>query len=585
VEDTVLQNKGLIMGITALFLLTLFSPLSVGWNITLDDESLDDSDFIDDNINFLTWHPPNLNRIRDTFFNMDSLDSADYKTFTLTPLNKSNMQVAPWPMHCHDRNHTGLSPYPTADNPGVEKWRLKTQGSSVWTGIAIDTNGILYFGDFSGYLYAVYPNGTIKWQYKMGLITTSTPYVADDGVIYIGGFDDKLHAVYPNGTRKWAVNIGGDISSSPAVGDDGTIYIGTMTPDNSMVAVNHNGTIKWKLQTGFFVTSDPTVTADGTIIFGSADKHVYALYPNGTVRWQFRACGWVKGSASIDSNGIIYIGAWESAGGNGGYVYALYPNGTVKWNASIGGGTESNPSFGPDGTIYVSNSRLWALDPVDGSVKWTFQYLTDNEVATLSNPAVSSDGIIYIGTEIDEVKGGQIYAINPDGSIRWRKMIANENIVSSPSIDRDGSIYIGSQSHSLTYPFGCIHAFNEITSNQPPYPPEFVGNLIKWAVGENIYKFRGYDPDNNPLQFFIDWGNGRTTGWTHECAPGEILEIPFIYITPGRHYIKFKTRDVLGEESEWTHVTVRLPYTYNGPMQWLDERFPLMAWFLNLFKN
>ncbi len=563
-----------IMTIGCIFLLVLIILLPV---IT-GTEVISKNDFTVDNLNFVSLHPSIFNKITDHSINIDNMDSADYKTSTLTPIEKSNMQVAPWPMHCHDRNHTGLSPYPTASNPGIEKWRLKTQGR-VETGIAIDSNDILYFGDFYGYLYAVYPNGTIKWQYKMGLITTSTPYVTDDGVIYIGGFDDKLHAVYPNGTRKWAVNIGGDVSSSPAIGDDGTIYIGTMTPDNSMVAVNPNGAIKWKFQTGFFVTSDPTVTADGTIIFGSADKHVYALYPNGTVKWQFQACGWVKGSASIDSNGIIYIGAWESAGGDGGYMYALYPNGTEKWNASIGGGTESNPSFGPDGTIYVSNSRLWALDPVDGSVKWTFQYLADDEVATLSNPAVSADGIIYIGTEIDEVYAGQIYAINPDGSLRWLKRIANANVASSPSITEDGTIYIGSWwSTEYDGPYGCISAINEFTgTNHPPETPTISGRS-KIEPGD-VYQLDMVttDPDLHPSKYYIDWGNGQHEE-TIEFASGAGQRLYKKYFLKGTYTIQVKAIDTLGAESDWATIELRVPQAYHPSIwQWLQQYFPLLA--------
>ena len=52
---------------------------------------------------------------------------------------------SPWPMKCHDNRHTGRSPYSTADNPGIEKWRFACDW--VEGGIVIDNNGVLYFGD------------------------------------------------------------------------------------------------------------------------------------------------------------------------------------------------------------------------------------------------------------------------------------------------------------------------------------------------------------------------------------------------------------------------------------------------------
>jgi outer membrane protein assembly factor BamB len=482
-----------------------------------------------------------------------------------------------WPMQSHDQNHSGLSPYPTASNPGIEKWRFKTHGS-VDSGIAIDTDGTLYFGDFSGWLYALYPDGSLKWEHEaMAHITLEMPCIANNGIIYIGSHA-RLQAWDRNGTRLWSIGVGGNIGSSPAVADDGTIYVGHM--NNDMCAVYPNGTIKWKYTTGSWIACDPTIHPDGTIIFGSSDTYIYALHPNGTLRWRYKTGEIVRGHASIDDQGIIYMSCWD------GYLYSFDVNGTLKkkFDMPIAGG--ETMAFGPDGTIYVTYDGLAAIDPSDWTVKWKFNYLEDDEKAYLSSPAVSADAIIYIGTQIDDGDGGQIYSIKSDGTLRWNKKVTNRKVASSPGISEDGSIYIGSAIIGDVSFIGSIHAFGEPTSNEPPYPPEFVGNLIKWAVGENIYKFRGYDPDNNPIQFFIDWGNGRTTGWTREYAPGEILEIPFIYITPGRHNIKFKTRDILEEESEWTHVTVRLPYTYNSPVQWWNQsHFPLLSKLQNFFNN
>ena len=73
---------------------------------------------------------------------------------------------SPWPMKSHDVFHTGQSSYSTENNNGACLWMFKTIGS-MQSGIAIDKDGILSFGDYAWFFYAVYPNGTLKWKYKL----------------------------------------------------------------------------------------------------------------------------------------------------------------------------------------------------------------------------------------------------------------------------------------------------------------------------------------------------------------------------------------------------------------------------------
>jgi outer membrane protein assembly factor BamB len=56
---------------------------------------------------------------------------------------------------------------------------------------------------------------------------------------------------------------------------------------------------------------------------------------------------------------------------------------------------------------------------------------------------VGADGTIYIGSW-----NGNLYAINPDGSLRW-KFATGSTVDSSPAIGNDGSLYFGSEDHNL----------------------------------------------------------------------------------------------------------------------------------------
>ena len=87
----------------------------------------------------------------------------------------------------------------------------------------------------------------------------TSPAVGADGTIYVAA--DYLYAINPDGKLKWKNTAGSD-TSSPAVGADGTIYTGLA---GTLYAINPDGKIKWGFATGNFIESSPAVGADGTI--------------------------------------------------------------------------------------------------------------------------------------------------------------------------------------------------------------------------------------------------------------------------------------------------------------------------------
>ena len=478
-----------------------------------------------------------------------------------------------WPMKCHDNRHTGLSPYSTADNPGIEKWRFKGGGITGWVdgGIVIGDDGTLYFGDTWANFYAIYPNGTLKWTYKTGESITSSPALAEDGTIYVGSWDHCLHAFYSNnGTRKWKFNANGaNIASSPAIAEDGTIYFGTLWSlgnGGKIHAVNHDGTEKWRYQTGDAILSDPAIGDDGTIYIGSMDNYLYAFYPNGTLRWKFKTGGDVKSPPSIAEDGTIYFGSLDFDNS----LYALFPNGTLKWKVGTGDGTSANPSIAEDGTIYVGSNKLRAFFP-NGTLKWSFD-LGPGRHIQYSSPAIAEDGTIYVGTNINEVSGGDIIAVNPDGTEKWRKKIAAEGWVdSSPTIGEDGTVYIGSSGR------GYLHAFESVESNEPPETPTISGETNGKPREDYWYSIIAVDPDRNPISFYIDWGDDTNTGWTSERASGEKCYYEHSWSIRGSYTIRVKAKDVLGEESDWATLEVSMPKNKMiNPFERFLENHPYM---------
>ncbi len=470
----------------------------------------------------------------------------------LAVIISGGLMDSPWPMKCHDLYHTSTSPYSTASNPGIEKWRFECDW--VDTTPVIDSEGIIYFGGGYGglpwYLYAIYPNGTLKWRYKTeGAIMGSSPAIAEDATIYVGSWDAKLYAVNANGTLKWKSSAGGSIACSPAIAQDGTIYVGTMSSGNSLIAFHPNGTRKWKYETNYSITGGPAIGDDGTIYIGSGDTYFYAINPIGTLKWRFKTGHYIKGSPSIAEDGTIYIGSYDD------YLYALYPNGTIKWKCKVGSGTETNPSIANDGTIYVGGDKLYAVYP-NGTMRWNFDLGTNRHIHQ-SSPAISADGTIYIGTNIGETSGGDIIAVSPNGTEKWRKKIANDWVDSSPSIAEDGTVYIGGV-FDLDWETSYIHAFGAVGSNLPPDAPRITGPTSGRAGTKYNYTFIGNDQDNNPISLYIEWGDGNNEN-TREYASGEPVKIEHSWSDQGNYTIRVKAKDVLGEESNWSILEVTMP--------------------------
>ncbi len=98
-----LKNSILTFGIVILFVSITVSPMVLGYNVKISD-----------------------NEKTTSSFDSQPIDSA-------------------WPMKCYDTRHTSQSPYSTADNPYIDKWRFYNDGWIEDTPV-IDSDGTIYFG-------------------------------------------------------------------------------------------------------------------------------------------------------------------------------------------------------------------------------------------------------------------------------------------------------------------------------------------------------------------------------------------------------------------------------------------------------
>ncbi|WP_139491826.1 carboxypeptidase regulatory-like domain-containing protein [Brevibacillus dissolubilis] len=239
--------------------------------------------------------------------------------------------------------------YLLALKDGKLKWSLKLQGSFSPAPI-IGADGTIYVGSATGYLYAVNPDGTIKW--KTLLVDSLTSWTANyvdlamgsDGVIY-AAIQNKVYAISYTGQVMWSYATGALISGI-TLRADGTIFVGSN--DKKLYAIDIDGTLQWTYTLTSHIDSLVAIAADGTLYFGAGDANLYALTPSGAKKWTFQAGGNVYSTPVIDASGVVWFGSTD------GSVYGVNPNGTLKWSYALGDRTLSSPSIDKDGSLIIA---------------------------------------------------------------------------------------------------------------------------------------------------------------------------------------------------------------------------------------
>jgi outer membrane protein assembly factor BamB len=225
---------------------------------------------------------------------------------------------------------------------------------------------------------------------------------------------------------RWTANIGSPLHGGPSIAADGTVYVGA--DDGKLYAVSSTGQVLWSSRaSGAFGPTQPALGHDGTVYAGSADGNLYAFLAGGGVAWTFAVGGTsVWPSPSITATGTILVG-----GGTGqSSAFAIAPSGQLAWKVTTQSDVLSAPAIGVDGTIFVGSEdkNLYALNP-DGSLKWTYP---GND--GLQSPVVGPEGVVYVAGK------PSMCAIDATGKLKW--ITPTDGDATAPAIASDGTVYV-----------------------------------------------------------------------------------------------------------------------------------------------
>lgn len=370
----------------------------------------------------------------------------------------------PWPSFRHDSSHTGRTAY-SGPGLGEQQWIFTAPRGAVATTAAVAGDGTIYIGSGSQFwtqndstLYAVRPDGSLKWARNLGAGIFAAPTLADDGTLYVTTLNGTVHSLADQGTHadtNWSLSTSGLVMNSPTLGPDGTVYYGGL--DFKLAAVSSAGELKWQYMTDWCLFSTPLIGPAGEIYFGSKDHHLYCLEDSvsyGKVRWAaptgtFYDGHLVDSSPARAPDGTLYVGTdpYGAAGQTPVPVsvsfFAFGPDGSRKWSFPVDDGVESSPALAEDGTIYFGshNGSLYAIRDDGAAATRLWEFATAGQIT--GSPAVDGMGTIYIGS-----KDGNVYALRPDGSLKW-SFATDGPLEASPALGADGVLYISTMNGTL----------------------------------------------------------------------------------------------------------------------------------------
>ena len=199
---------------------------------------------------------------------------------------------------------------------GTEKWTFTTTGFNIRSTPAIATDGTVYIASDDDKLYALNPaDGTEIWSYTVGGDVEGGIALAADGTVFLGVDEGtpngSVFAINPDGTLKWQSVNTGRVLSSPAIAN-GHVYFGTKDTNKLYALDQATGVEAWSYTAGDIVLSSPAVGDDGKIYFGSFDDKLYCLNSDGTLNFDLEiSAGNNLWSSPAIKGGSLYIGSYD----------------------------------------------------------------------------------------------------------------------------------------------------------------------------------------------------------------------------------------------------------------------------------
>lgn len=428
---------------------------------------------------------------------------------------------------------------------GRVRWTFEADVNSLWFRPALAPDGTIYLHGSEGLVFALAPDGGLKWVQQVNWYPYVPPQAGPDREVYVGSIQ-TITAINPDGSERWQFtdNVTQGISVSAKPGTDGNIYAAndlglgaySLSPSGQLRWNNPgNPPLLWHGGSGaemafgprepgdplnqMYVVMNPQGQSSMLQAFRLSDGALQFSVPTGGTD----PLNQNQTQPAVGPDGTIYITHLRGGGGIGWTLEAFNPaNGQSLWyyNAWNTSGF-SPPEVGPDGIVYyvASGSRLISFDPATMSERWN-----RFDATLLDHPAVSPNNeMIVLGGAISFGQQGFVRAYTTDGDLLWEVPMPGTSLprwwpVHHPRFTNDGQT---------------VYVSTTMLDSNPQDPHSF---LFAIATGPDSITGLAGHPEANSFELFRNYPNPFNPGTTIEFA------------LPHSDFVTLKIYNILGQE-------------------------------------
>jgi outer membrane protein assembly factor BamB len=306
------------------------------------------------------------------------------------------------------------------------QWSFEIGGSGSAAAPVIADDGTIYLvGEYPGEphgggvrrsgLLAISASGALKWFFErridigggVAAFYNSAVAVAPDGTVYLGFYDSTLYAINPDGSIKWQYTTNFSFTA-PAIDDDGRIYA---AGKDTIFCFNTDGTIVWRshqpeVENGCI----KLVLGRERIFIGLFDQGILAIDYKGKKRWLHEVpYGFtIHRGIIVDEKDNIYL---KTSDNN---LISLNDQGIVRWSiaSSVIGFGISEQVLRGDYLYFTLAGALRRIDKNTGKneeILGSFPHVIDPD----ASPLIDDNGVIIVGSIGFGASSGEISSTTP----------------------------------------------------------------------------------------------------------------------------------------------------------------------------
>ena len=263
-----------------------------------------------------------------------------------------------------------------------DDWHIREGGARNLDGVygspVVDSDGVVYTGDYGGWLYAFDPASvnldaaTDDDEPDVAIADLGDAVIGgvaldeDAGILYVTA-GDGLFAVSTTRLKASLAAGGGEIDpeptfrfkadgelwAAPAI-EDGVVYVTSL--DGKLYALDGaTGSVRWSFDAGKGLTTEPVIEGD-LLLVGGFDATLFAVdKSSGELAWEHVVSNWILATPVVDG-ATAYFGDFD------GVLHAVdVQSGTDEWSLALNRGKVRGSAAVSGDFVVVATDEGWLL--------------------------------------------------------------------------------------------------------------------------------------------------------------------------------------------------------------------------------